>query len=343
MTKERSMLGEAEEETLVEKADDDTGDRQRAEPQQDRHRHHRHRGLTFAGGLIDRVFQQEDINFLLTNKIPRRLLTGLVGRISGSEQPLVRGISMFLWTLFAGDLDLHEARKSHFTSVHDCFTRELKADARPIDCRPGVIVSPCDAIVGASGSLEGIALIQAKGMGYTADDLLGDRELADRYRNGTYATLRLTSSMYHRFHAPDDCAVNAVRYISGDTWNVNPIALKRVARLFCKNERAVIPIALDRSSESITLVAVGAILVASIRLNFLPAPLNLRYRGPNHISCTASFRRGDEMGFFEHGSTIVVLSTPGLSPAPGVVEGRRIRMGEPLLEYARPATAGRRA
>ena len=75
---------------------------------------------------------------------------------------------------------------------------------------------------------------------YPLSDLLGDTELVRYYRGGQFATLRLTSSMYHRFHAPYDCRVEQVNYISGDTWNVNPIALKRIERLFCKNERAII-------------------------------------------------------------------------------------------------------
>ena len=292
--------------------------------------------------MVQRILQQEDINFLLTNRIPRRQLTRLMGWFSTVEQPLVRDLSIAIWKFFAGDLDLHEARKERFSSLHDCFVRELKAGARPVDQTPGVLVSPCDAIVGASGRIEGATLIQAKGFDYALDDLVADPTLGGRYRDGTYVTLRLTSSMYHRFHAPDDCDVDEVRYISGDTWNVNPIALKRVARLFCRNERAVVPIALRHSAESVTLVAVGAILVASIRLNFLAFPLNLQYAGPNRLACRATFRRGDEMGYFEHGSTIVVLATSGLILAPQVREGERIRMGQPLLVTRRPRRLIRR-
>src|SRR5262249_1114260 len=102
---------------------------------------------------------------------------------------------------------------------------------------------------------------------------------------------------------------------------------------FCKNERAIVPMTLDSSTESITLVAVGAILVASIRLHFVDVPLNLQYAGPKRIVCRATFRRGDEMGYFQHGSTIVVLGTSGLVLAPGVRETERIRMGEPLLQH----------
>lgn len=256
-----------------------------------------------------------------------------MGWFSGLEQPLVRDLSLGVWKLFAGDLDLHDARKERFSSLHDCFIRELKPGARPIESAPGVIVSPCDAIVGACGRIEGTTLIQAKGFDYTLEDLLIEPALGERYRGGTYVTLRLTSTMYHRFHAPDAGDVDGIHYVSGDTWNVNPIAVRRVARLFCRNERAIVPMTLSHTSESITLVAIGAILVASIRLHFLDVALNRQYTGPNRLACQASFRRGDEMGYFQHGSTIVVLATPGLVLAPHVREGERMRMGQPLMAY----------
>jgi phosphatidylserine decarboxylase len=144
-------------------------------------------------------------------------------------------------------------------------------------------------------------------------------------------TLRLTSSMYHRFHAPADCRVEQVNYIAGDAWNVNPIALKRVEKVFCKNERAVIRCRLS-SGAALTLVPVAAILVASIRLKFLDVRLHLRYRGPTLIPCDASLQRGEEMGWFEHGSTIIVLVPPGFSPAEGVQQGAVVRMGQALMQ-----------
>ncbi len=281
--------------------------------------------------LLDRVLQQEDLNFLITNRIPRRLATRFLGWFSGIEQPLVRDISIGLWKFFAGDPRLDEASKSRFASLHDCFVRELKEGARPIDRTPGTLVSPCDGIVGASGRIEDSTLIQAKGSRYTLDDLLTDPDLAEPYRDGTFVTLRLTASMYHRFHAPHDCRVGEIRYVPGDVWNVNPPALARVPRLYCRNERVVIPARLHGSTESIALVAVGAILVASIRLTFLGLTLDQRYRGPHRLTCEARFQRGGEMGYFRHGSTIVVVATNGLSLVPTVREGMVIRMGEPLL------------
>jgi len=279
---------------------------------------------------ISRVFQQEDLNFLLTNRIPRRWLTLLVGRLSRIEQPWFCAVALGIWKLFS-DLDLSEARQTRFKSLHDCFTRELKAGARPIDADPAVLSSPCDAIVGAHGRVQEGMLLQAKGFPYSLLDLLGDAALARHYRNGSYVTLRLTSSMYHRFHAPYDCRVERVTYISGDTWNVNPIALSRVERLFCKNERAVLSCHLGSAGPTITLVPVAAILVASMRLRFLDVLLHLRYRGPNVIPCNATLSKGEEMGWFEHGSTIIVFAPEGVSLRPELREGKRIKMGEALL------------
>jgi phosphatidylserine decarboxylase len=285
-----------------------------------------------AKSLIGRLTQQESINFLFSNRIPRRLVTRFMGWWSRIEHPWVCRGSIALWRVFS-DLDLSEAKTTHFKSMHDCFTRELKDGARPIDARAAHLVSPCDGLVGACGPITRGTMLQAKGSPYSLTELTADSALAEQYEGGYYATLRLTSSMYHRFHAPADCRVEQVNYISGDTWNVNPVALKRVARLFCKNERAVIRCRIA-SGAVLTLVPVAAILVASIRLRFLDVRLHLRYRGPNVIPCDAALRRGEEMGWFEHGSTIIVLAPPGIGPAQGVVEGARVQMGQPLLQIA---------
>jgi phosphatidylserine decarboxylase len=285
--------------------------------------------MTVRAQLL-RVFQQEDVNFLLTNRIPRRLATQFIGWFSRIEQPLVRDLSILVWRLFS-DLDLSEARQPQFRSMHDCFTRELKRGARPIDQGSDVIVSPCDAIVGACGAIANTQLYQAKGFPYELGELLCDRDLVEAHRDGCFVTLRLKSSMYHRFHAPYDCELERVIYVSGDTWNVNPIALKRIERLFCKNERAVVPLKLAANGQPLTLVAVAAILVASIRLHCLGASLNLKYRGPNVIACQAKFRKGEEIGYFEHGSTIIVFAPNGFALCDAIRDGTVVRVGEPLM------------
>jgi len=257
-------------------------------------------------------------------------LTRFVGWLSRIENPLFCRACIAVWRLFT-DLDLSEAKQQRFNSLHDCFTRELKEGARRIDTDPACLISPCDALVGACGRVQRGMVLQAKGFEYPLLDLLRDEAACRYYEGGQYLTLRLTSSMYHRFHAPADCRVEQVVYISGDTWNVNPIALKRVERLFCKNERAVLRCRLDGSGAMLTLVPVAAILVASIRLKFLDVLLHLKYRGPNPIACNAAVRRGEEMGWFEHGSTIIVFAPPGTELEPGIEEGARLVMGRAIM------------
>jgi phosphatidylserine decarboxylase len=242
---------------------------------------------------------------------------------------------MGVWRLFT-DIDLSDARTNRFSSLHDCFTRRLMDGARPIDADPDLLVSPCDAIVGASGRTEDSQVLQVKGAPYQLRDLFGDDEHAQVFRNGCYVTLRLTSAMYHRFHAPYDCRVESVTYISGDTWNVNPVALRRIERLFCKNERAVIRTRLVRTGHAITLVPVAAILVAGIRLNFLDHLTDLRHGGPRSIALDVPLLKGEEMGWFEHGSTIIVFAPNGFTLSNNVQEGSRIRVGQPLLRIPRP-------
>jgi phosphatidylserine decarboxylase len=286
--------------------------------------------MTLRSRLLD-LLEQEDLNFLLTNRIPRRLLTQFMGWFSQIEQPLVRDISIGLWRFFS-NLDLRDARNTQFRSMHDCFTRQLKDGARPVDRSTDILVSPCDAIVGATGTIAGTDLYQVKGFPYTLEELLCDPNLVEAHRDGRYVTLRLTSSMYHRFHAPHDCRVDQVTYISGDTWNVNPIALRRVEKLFCKNERALLRTKLTATGDSVTLVLVAAVLVASIRLHFLDVLLSLKHRGPNLIGCNAPFGKGEEMGWFQHGSTVIVLAPRQFSLCDNVREGAIIRVGQPLMQ-----------
>ena len=284
-------------------------------------------------GLIAALTQQEDLNFLLTNRIPRAAVTRFMGWFSKIENPYVRDASIACWRLFS-DLDLTEARKTSFNSLHDCFTRELRPGSRPPDPDPEILVSPCDAIIGAFGTIRDTELFQIKGAGYSLLDLLGDGELVEAHRNGRFVTLRLTSSMYHRFHAPQDCRIEQVAFIHGDTWNVNPIALKRIEKLFCKNERAVIRTRL-KNGDALTLVPVAAILGASIRLHFLDLVLNSQTQGPLQFPCDVNVNKGDELGWFEHGSTIIVLAPEHYEFCDNVSEWGRIRAGEPLLRNPR--------
>jgi len=277
------------------------------------------------------IEMRETLNFWLTNRLPRNLLTRFMGWFSKIRSPLLARITIAVWQWFVDDLRLFEARKQRFDSLHDCFTRELEPGARPIDQDPEVMVSPCDAQIGEFGRIDGDRLYQAKGLSYSLAELLGDPLLAQQYQGGSFVTLRLKSSMYHRFHAPDAGSLKQIKYIAGEVFNVNPPTLKRLPGVFLRNERAVLPLDLDGLGQVVTLVPVAAILVASLRLHGLEEALNSGYDGPARIPCRIDFERGQELGYFEHGSTIIVLARAGLRLHENLATGQIIRMGQPLL------------
>lgn len=275
----------------------------------------------------DKLLLNEDLNFLLTNRVPRRWLTQLIGWYSKLRSPWLTRASIWVWRQFT-ELDLSDAKQQRFDSLHDCFVRELKPGARTINADPAVLASPVDCIVGAMGRIEAGSVLQAKGMPYRTAELLGSAQDAALMEGGSFLTLRLSSAMYHRFHAPLDARIEHVRYLSGDTWNVNPIALARVERLFCRNERAPIRLRLP-DGRPFFIVPVAAILVASIRFHFLGSEPYPRRRGATELPCDVQVRRGQELGWFEHGSTLVLLLPPGFEPC--VQSGQRLRMGERLV------------
>ncbi len=280
--------------------------------------------------LMRQLLQHEDLNFLLTNRVPRLALTRLAGRFSRLRSPWLTRASIAVWRLFT-DLDLSDARDTHFDSLHACFTRALRPGARPVAPDPTLLTSPCDGIVGACGPVRGQQVFQAKGFPYRLVDLFGPSQDIGDFHDGVFVTLRLTSAMYHRFHAPHDCRIEHVTHIAGDTWNVNPIALKRVERLFCRNERAVLRARLTHGDHPLAIVPVGAILVASLRLHCLDLLLHHGHPGPHEWPCRVAVRKGDELGWFEHGSTIIVFAPAGFRLCDGVATGERLRMGEPLM------------
>ncbi len=280
---------------------------------------------------VQSLLDQERLNFLLTNRIPRRRLTRFMGWFSKIEQPMIRDVSICVWRFFS-DVDLSEAATVEFRSLHDCFVRKLRPGSCPIDPDPEILVSPCDAIIGASGRIAGTRLYQVKGHRYALQDLLLDDGLVRRHHDGLYVTLRLTAGMYHRFHAPHDCRVDEVTYIPGDVWNVNPPSLKRIDKLYCRNERAVVCTILANGSYAVTLVPVAAVLVAGIYLSFLPGAPRLRNNMATGLTSGAVLRKGEEMGWFEHGSTILVLAPRGFRMCKNIHEGQAICVGQPLMQ-----------
>ena len=279
------------------------------------------------------IFAGEDLNFLLTNRIPRLFVTHWMGWFSRIKSPLLTRLSIGVWRLFT-DLDLTEAKERRFESLRDCFIRELKPGARHVDPDSSAFVSPCDGIVGALGRVEEGELLQAKGFPYRLTDFLVHERLRTQWEDAQYITIRLTSAMYHRFHAPHDGRLTQVHYISGDTWNVNPIALRRVESLFCKNERAILETVVGPQETPCLIIPVAAILDASMRIHALDRTFRSSLPGRLSLPVDYRFTKGQELGWFEHGSTIILMLPAEFSLADGIQTGSVLKMGQRLFEVS---------
>ncbi len=268
---------------------------------------------------------------LVSNILPGPLTAPVVARLSRWEQPLAAALLIRVLTWVAGDLHLEDAAESQFPSMRACFIRRLRPGARPIDDDPQHLVSPCDGQVMAAGTVTDGLLVQAKGLTYTLEDLLTDRALAARCVDGVFVTLRLTPAMYHRFHGPDTATLLDVHHVPGAAWNVNPSTAQWLPRLYVRNTRAVLPFRLDGEPSTVVLVPVGAILVSGIVLPVVPGWDDRDRHARCIVPCRTQLTRGDEIGYFEHGSTIIVIASRGVVLAEGVTAGQTVRMGQPLL------------
>jgi phosphatidylserine decarboxylase len=219
-----------------------------------------------------------------------------------------------------------------FPTFNHFFTRRLREGARPI--APAEVVSPADSKLSAVGSLplrEG-RLDNIKGRSYEIDALLGSPAEAARFATGVHATLYLSPSMYHRVHSPVDGRIVGWRYIPGRLYPVNSLAVRHVPGLFAVNERVVVFIE-TRDHGRAAVVLVGAANVGRISLSFARLVTNTGGAPADETLATPiPVARGDELGAFNLGSTVVLLiADPRLRPATGISPGDFIRMGESLF------------
>jgi phosphatidylserine decarboxylase len=260
------------------------------------------------------------------------LLSRLVGWLA--ERPLPPPILRSLIRAYARGygVDLDEAAEpvEAFRTFNAFFTRALRDGARPIDTRPGTVTSPSDSRLSHIGPVpDDGRLEQVKGRTYGLDALLGSAVEAVPYRGGRHAVLYLSPGMYHRVHAPVDGCIVGWRHVPGRLFPVNPPAVRSVPGLFTRNERVVIFLEADGLGP-VALVLVGAANVGRITLRFTPLVTNSGASGGREAPpAPLPVRRGDELGAFNLGSTVVLLvASPTLVPT--VEPGALVRMGEAL-------------
>jgi phosphatidylserine decarboxylase len=259
--------------------------------------------------------------------------SALVGWGAGKPLPSrLRGLAYRAFARAVGaNLDEVELALGGYPSLGDFFARRLRHGAREVDTAPSAIISPCDGVLAARGTAVAGALVQAKGRTYQLAELVADGELAARLTGGPYATIYLSPRDYHRVHAPLDARVEGYDYLPGALWPVNPRVAARRDGLLVRNERVVIRLNAGPHGR-VALVMVGAAGVGNIRL----APVfgagdsaDWRAAGePRRVELTgATVRRGDELGAFRLGSTVVLVFEPGAAQLAGEV-AERVRFGQ---------------
>jgi phosphatidylserine decarboxylase len=236
------------------------------------------------------IYETNSGPFLLEALVKRKVFSFLYGKLQ--DLPLSRGkIRRFVRDL---QIDLQEARQDDpdaYPTFNHFFTRELKAAARPVDSAPGVLVSPADGKILAWENIDPERLLQVKGSYYSLAELLCNRDLAFAYDRGTCLVIRLCPADYHRFHFPDGGIPSETRKINGHYYSVNPLALKKVAKLYCANKRELTLFQADNFGEML-LMEVGATCVGSIVQTYLPG----QYAA-----------KGSEKGYFKFGGSTTIL------------------------------------
>ena len=269
--------------------------------------------------------------------LPHHFISRLAYRITRSRVPLVKNalIRSFVSNFHP---DMSEAKQPdplQYESFNAFFTRALRAQARPSDPDPAVLVSPVDGTVSQIGRLDGSWLVQAKGHAYTLESLLAaDLSWAARFRGGAFATLYLAPFNYHRVHMPLRGALRAAWYVPGQLFSVNATTTAGVPGLFARNERVVCVFAHEALTFAVVLV--GALLVGSIATVWHGEVTPRAVRGCADLPLDASraaldLEKGAELGRFNMGSTVILLLPPGSSEwLPGLAPGSSVRLGQVL-------------
>ena len=269
--------------------------------------------------------------------LPHHFISRLAYRITRSRVPLVKNalIRSFVSNFRPDMSEAGQPDPLQYESFNAFFTRALRAQARPSDPDPAVLVSPVDGTVSQIGRLDGSWLVQAKGHAYTLESLLAaDLSWAARFRGGAFATLYLAPFNYHRVHMPLRGAVRAAWYVPGQLFSVNAITAAGVPGLFARNERVVC--VFGHEALTFAVVLVGALLVGSIATVWHGEVTPRAVRGCTDLPLDASraplnLEKGAELGRFNMGSTVILLLPPGSSEwLPGLAPGSSVRVGQAL-------------
>lgn len=279
---------------------------------------------------------KDQLNIFLQKLIPQHALSRFLGWIANCHWTWMKN-HLIKWFIQRYQVDLSEAIEINpyqYRTFNDFFTRHLNPAFRPIATDPKVIVSPVDGIISQAGSVHKQQLIQAKGFDYDLNSLLGgDPMLVSPFYNGSFITLYLAPKNYHRVHMPITGQLKKMIYVPGNLFSVNFMTANNIPNLFSQNERVIC--FFETAIGEMAIVLVGALIVASIHTvwagKITPAKQQSiqiwSYPEPVILS------RGQELGHFELGSTVIVLFEPGrLTELNQLMPQQSVQFGQKLAK-----------
>lgn len=278
--------------------------------------------------------------------LPQHLLSRIVGLLGNCRWYPIK--SRFIrWFAKRYQVDMNDAacsELSQFTTFNDFFTRALKPGARPIVDTPGSIACPADGAISQLGDICADRLLQAKGREFSLRALLGgDEPLADQFQEGKFCTVYLSPKDYHRVHMPLAGTLTRMIHVPGKLFSVNQATANGVDGLFARNERVVC--VFDTDTGPMALILVGAMIVASVESVWAgqvcpgkTARIDVNYS--DHVPAI-QIGKGEEMGRFKLGSTVIVLFGPGMAAWDTELEaGCAVRMGQGIGTLCTGESAG---
>lgn len=262
--------------------------------------------------------------------LPQKLISKMIGSFARSKMSkfLIKPYS----AIYKINLDEIEKPIDEYFSMTEFFTRKLKSGTRNIEKGERFILSPVDGTVSQFGEINNGSIIQAKGIDYTVNELIGDPVQSKRFSNGSFLTIYLSPSDYHRIHMPINGVLSGYSYIPGKLFPVNSIGVEGVDGLFTKNERLIT--FFDTEIKGISVVKVGAFIVGSVKVSYehnIPYSSGKCYH--ERIENGPLFKKGDDLGLFEFGSTVILLFEEKLNFSNDIAIGCKIKMGSLISQF----------
>lgn len=245
--------------------------------------------------------------------LPQHALSRFAGRLANSTRPWLKD-KLIHYFLGKYDINLAEAEKSDpkaYVSFNDFFTRALKPGTRHLSDNPKAIASPADGCFAELGRINDTQLIQAKGMVYSLASLFANDPAADHFKQGQFATIYLAPHDYHRVHMPFSGRLIKTIYIPGRLFSVNRMTTDLIPNLYARNERLIC--LFETAAGPMAVILVGAMIVGSMQTVWMNTPIRAKHTQVDTPSTPITLNKGDELGRFSLGSTVLVLFPEGSS------------------------------